>query len=175
MTKGRLHGLLGCLVLSLFVSVSALATGAGATSGEQVTIYAIESFPVSGMQQITIEASYGVFGALSGGTGVSYMQASGSLTSFDHRNAAEYHGADVYTTRKGARGTLTFTWSFTCKYSSDIDSTCQGPWHITGGTGAYEGAQGGGTALDVCVDEYKGTQYTATNCSDTLTGTIQVP
>jgi hypothetical protein len=37
------------------------------------------------------------------------------------------------------------------------------------------GAQGGGTALDLCVDEYNGTEYTGTSCSDTLNGKIQVP
>jgi len=52
---------------------------------------------------------------------------------------------------------------------------CSGPWHITSGTDDYEGAQGGGTALDLCVDEYNGTEYTGTRCSDTLTGKIQVP
>ena len=39
MTKGRLHGLLGCVLLGLFVSVAALATGAGAASPESVTTW----------------------------------------------------------------------------------------------------------------------------------------
>ena len=74
MTNGRLHGLLGCLVLGLFVSVSALATGAGAASPEQVTIHATEFFAANGDQKITIEATGGVFGAVSSGTGQSVMQ-----------------------------------------------------------------------------------------------------
>ena len=176
MTKGRLHGLLACLVLGLFVSVSAPATGAGAASPEQVTISATEFFPANGDPQITIEARGGVFGAVSSGTGQSYMQTTGSLTSSSHRRAAEYHGVDVYTTTSGdALGAITFKWQFTCMYTSDVDSVCSGPWHITGGTGAYEGAHGGGTALDLCVDEYNGTEYTGTRCSDTLNGKIQVP
>jgi hypothetical protein len=77
--------------------------------------------------------------------------------------------------QRDAQGAITFKWQFTCMYTSDTDSACQGPWHITGGTGAYEGAQGGGTALDLCVDEYNGTQYTGTSCSDTLNSMIQVP
>jgi hypothetical protein len=94
----------------------------------------------------------------------------------NHRGAAEYHGVDVYTTTSGdAQGAITFKWQFTSMYTSDTDSACQGPWHITGGTGAYEGAQGGGTALDLYVDEYNGTEYTGTSCSDTLNGKIQVP
>jgi hypothetical protein len=176
MTKGRFHRLLGSLALGLFLSFSALTGGAGAASPEQVTIYAAEFFAANGDQQITIVATDGVFGAVSSGTGQSYMQAAGSLTSSSHRRAAEYHGVDVYTTTGGdAQGAITFKWQFTCMYTSDIDSVCSGPWHITGGTGAYVGAQGGGTALDLCVDEYNGTEYTGTRCSDTLTGKIQVP
>ena len=176
MTRGRLHGLLGCVLLGLFVSVAALATGAGAASPESVTILADEFFAANGDQQITIEATDGVFGAGSSGKGQSVMQATGSLTSSSHRRAAEYHGVDVYTTTSGdAQGAITFKWQFTCMYTSDIDSVCSGPWHITGGTAAYEGAQGGGTAVDLCVDEYNGTEYTGTSCSDTLTGKIQVP
>jgi len=158
------------------VTVSALAIGARAASPEQVTIYATEFFAANGDQQITLEASGGVFEAASSGTGQSYMQATGSLTSSSHRRAAEYHGVDVYTTTSGdAQGAITFKWQFTCMYTSDIHSVCSGPWHITGGTGAYVGAQGGGTALDLCTDEYNGTEYTGTRCSDILTGKIQVP
>jgi hypothetical protein len=178
MTKGRLHGLLGCVLLGLFVSVAALATGAGAASPEQVTIYATEFFPANGDPQITIEATGGVFGAGSSGTGQSYMQTTGSLTSGSHRRAAEYHGVDVYTTTGGdAQGAITFKWQFTCMYTSDIHSVCSGPWHITDGIGAYEGAAGGGTAIDECDDEFNGTggAYSGTRCSDTLTGKIQVP
>ena len=175
MTKGRLRGFLGCLVLGLFVTVSGLATGAGAASPEHVTISATEFFAANGDQQITIEARGGVFGAVSSGTGQSDMQATGSLTSSSHRRAAEYHGVDVYTTTSGdAQGAITFKWQFTCMYTSDIDSVCSGPWHITGGTGAYEGARGGGTAVDLCVDEFNGTEYAGTSCSDTLNGKIQV-
>lgn len=178
MTKGRLHGLLGCLVLGLFVSVSALATGAGAASPESVTIHATEFFAANGDQKITIEATGGVFGAVSSGTGQSYMQTTGSLTSSSHRRAAEYHGVDVYTTTDGdAQGAITFKWQFTCMYTSDIHSVCSGPWHITDGIGDYEGAAGGGTAIDECDDEYNGTGGTSsgTRGSDTLTGKIQVP
>jgi hypothetical protein len=62
-------------------------------------------------------------------------------------------------------------------YTSDIHSVCSGPWHITGGSGDYAGAKGGGTAIDECDDEYNGPEgaYSATRCSDTLTGKIQVP
>jgi hypothetical protein len=178
MTKGRLHRLLGCLVLGLFVSVSALATGAGAASPEQVTISATEFFPASGDPQITIEASGGVFEASSSGTGQSDMQTAGSLTSSSHRRAAEYHGVDIYTTTSGdAQGAITFKWQFTCMYTSGIHSVCSGPWHITDGIGDYAGAQGGGTAIDECDDEYNGAgdTYSGTRCSDTLTGKIQVP
>ena len=45
MTRGKLRGLLACLAVGLFVSASALATGAGAASPEQVTITAVEFFP----------------------------------------------------------------------------------------------------------------------------------
>jgi hypothetical protein len=125
---------------------------------------------------ITISATGGVFGTGSSGTGQSYMQATGSLTSSSHRRAAEYHGVDVYTTTSGdAQGAITFKWQFTCMYSTAVDSVCSGPWHITGGSGAYEGAQGGGTAVDQCVDDYSGTEYIDTRCSDILTGKIQVP
>jgi hypothetical protein len=178
MTKGRLRGFLGCVVLALFVAVSALATGAGAASPQQVTIYATEFFAANGDQQITIEATGGVFGTVSSGTGQSYMQATGSLTSSSHRRAAEYHGVDVYTTTSGdAQGAITFKWQFTCMYTSDIHSVCSGPWHITDGSGDYEAAAGGGTAIDQCDDEYNGAgdTYSGTRCSDTLTGKIQVP
>jgi hypothetical protein len=175
MTKRRLQGLLGCLALGL-VSVSVLATGAGAASPESVTILADEFFPASGAPTITIAASGGVFGAGSTGTGATEQQTLGSLTSGSHRRAVEYHGVDVYTTTAGdAQGAITFKWQFTCKYTSDIHSVCSGPWHITDGTGDYEGAQGGGTAIDECDDEYSGDEYTGTRCSDTLTGKIQVP
>ena len=175
MTKGRLDRLLGCLVLGLFVSVGALATGAGAASPESVTITAKEYFPATGDQKITIEATGGVFSALSSGTGESTMNTLGSPTSGGHRSAFVYHGVDVYTTNVGTRGTFTFMWAFTCKYTSATDSLCAGPWHITGGTGAYESAQGGGTALDLCVDKYVNGVYDSTSCDDTLTGKIQVP
>jgi hypothetical protein len=179
MTKGRLHGLLGCVLLGLFVSVAALATGAGAASPESVTILADEFFPASGATAtITIAATGGVFGAGSNGRGETYQQTTGSLTSSSHRRAVEYHGVDVYTTTGGdAQGAITFKWQFTCKYTSDIHSVCSGPWHITDGIGDYEGAAGGGTAIDECDDEYNGTggTYSGTRCSDTLTGKIQVP
>jgi hypothetical protein len=179
MTKRRLHGLLGCLVLGLFVSVSALATGAGAASPESVTILANEFFPADGTTPtITIAASGGVFGAGSTGTGATEQQTLGSLTSSGHRRAAQYHGVDVYTTTSGdATGAITFKWQFTCMYTSDIHSVCSGPWHITDGSGDYAGAQGGGTAIDECDDEYNGPgdTYSGTRCSDTLTGKIQVP
>ena len=178
MTKGRLHGLLGCVLLGLFVSVAALATGAGAASPEQVTIHATEFFAANGDQEITIEAAGGVFGAVSSGTGQSVMQTIGSVTSSSRRRAAEYHGVDVYTTTSGdAQGAITFKWQFTCMYTSDIHSVCSGPWHITDAVGDYEGAKGGGAAIDECDDEYNGTggTYSGTRCSDTLTGKIQVP
>ena len=59
--------------------------------------------------------------------------------------------------------------------ASPINSTCAGPWHITGATGAYTGARGGGTAIDLCVDQYTGDTYTGTTCDDTLAGKVQVP
>ena len=81
------------------------------------------------------------------------------------------------TTGGDAQGAITFKWQFTCKYTSDIHSVCSGPWHITDGIGDYEGAAGGGTAIDECDDEYNGAgdTYSGTRCSDTLTGKIQVP
>jgi hypothetical protein len=179
MTKGRLHGFLGSVLLGLFVSVSVLATGAGATSPKYVTIHADEFFPVAGDIEIAIEATGGVFGTTgSTGHGETVQQTTGSLTSGSHRRAVEYHGVDVYTTTEGdAVGSITFKWQFTCMYTSDIHSVCSGPWHITGGTGDYEGAMGGGTAIDECDDEYNGPEgaYSGTRCSDTLTGKVQVP
>jgi hypothetical protein len=178
MTKRRRHGLLGFLVLGLFVSALALATAAAAAPPERVTIHATEFFSADGSNQITIEATGGVFGAGSSGPAQSYMQATGSLTSSSHRRAAEYHGVDFYTTTQGdAQGAITFKWQFTCMYTSDIHSVCSGPWHITDGIGDYVGAAGGGTAIDQCDDEYNGTggTYSGTRCSDTLTGKIQVP
>jgi hypothetical protein len=175
MTRGRLQGLIGCLVVGL-VSVLVLATGAGAASPESVTILADEFFPASGTPTIFIAASGGVFGEGSTGTGATEMQALGSPTSGSHRRAVVYHGVDVYTTTAGdALGAITFKWQFTCMYTSDIHSVCSGPWQITDGTGDYQGAQGGGTAIDQCDDEYSDTEYTGTRCSDTLTGKIQVP
>jgi hypothetical protein len=178
MTKGRLHRLVGCVLLGLLVSVAALATGAGAASPESVTILADEFFPASGAPAtITITAAGGVFGTSSTGQGETAMEATGSVNSSGHRRAAEYHGVDIYTTTSGdAHGAITFKWQFTCMYTSDIHSVCSGPWHITDGTGDYEGAAGGGTAIDQCDDEYNGAggTYSATRCSDTLTGKIQV-
>ena len=179
MIRGRLHPLLGCLVVGLFVSVLALASGAGAASPEQVTIKADETFFAVGDPLITISASGGVFGNSSTGTATSVnnTQGSGSTTSSLHRRAIVYHGVDVYTTTDGdAKGAITFKWQFTCKYTSDTDNTCSGPWHITSGTGAYKGAQGGGTAVDLCVDNYDaGGAYLSSHCNDILTGKIQVP
>jgi hypothetical protein len=179
MTKGRLRGFLGCVLLGLFVSVVAMATGAGAASPEAVTILADEFFPADGTTPtITIAATGGVFGVGSSGYGETAQQALGSSTSGSHRRAVQYHGVDVYTTTDGdAQGAITFKWQFTCMYTSDIHSVCSGPWHITDGTGDYEGAAGGGTAIDQCDDEYNGAggTYSATRCSDTLTGKIQVP
>ena len=60
---------------------------------------------------------------------------------------------DVYTFGAGA---ITFKWQFNCMYTTETDSVCSGPWHITCGTGDFEGAQGGGTAIDLCVDHYDG-------------------
>jgi hypothetical protein len=179
MTKGRLHGFLGCVLLGLFVSVAALATGAGAASPESVTILADEFFPADGTTPtITIAATGGVFGVGSSGYGETAQEALGSTTSNSHRRAAQYHGVDVYTTTDGdAQGAITFKWQFTCMYTSDIHSVCSGPWHITNGIGDYEGAAGGGTAIDQCDDEFNGPggAYSGTRCSDTLTGKIQVP
>jgi hypothetical protein len=180
---GREHGerkasrALGCLVLGLFVSVSVLATGAGATSPEAVTILADEFFPAGGTPTITIAATGGVFGVVgSSGTGTTEQRTLGSLTSGSHRRAVQFHGVDVYTTTSGdATRAITFKWQFTCMYTSDVDSVCSGPWHITAGSGDYEGARGGGTAIDECVDEFSGAEYIGTRCSDTLTGKIQVP
>ena len=172
MTKRRIHGLLGCLVLGLFVSVSVLATSAGAGTPEAVTITADEFFPASGTPTISIHASGGMFGVGISGTGATEEVILGSETAYFQRRALQIHGVDVYTTAAGA---ITFKWQFNCMYTSPTDSTCAGPWHITDATGAYSGAQGGGTAIDLCVDEYAGDTYTGTRCSDTLTGKVQVP
>ena len=171
----------GGLLFGVVLSFAVLTAGAAAASPESVTILADEFFPASGTPTITITASGGVFGAASKGTGASEQQTLGSLTSGSHRTAAEYHGVDVYTTYNeqtgDALGAITFKWQFTCMYTSDIHSVCSGPWHITDGTGAYKGAEGGGTAIDQCDDEYNGTggSYSGTRCSDTLTGKIQLP
>jgi len=174
MTRGKRHAALGCLVLGLLASVSALTSGAVAATPEPVTITADEFFGASGDTVITLEATGGVFGTSSTGTGESFQQTKGSVTSSSHRVPLVIHGVDVYTF--GA-GSITFNWQFNCVYSSDTDSVCSGPWRITSGTGAYEGAQGGGTAIDLCVDHYDGPDgaYSATTCSDTLTGKIQAP
>jgi hypothetical protein len=136
-----------------------------------VTIHADELFPASGTPTIVIQAQGGIFGEdVISGVGQTEQVLLGSETSNLHRVAAQYHGVDVYTT---ADGSITFKWQFTCMYTSDVDSLCQGPWHITGADGAYTGSQGGGTAIDECVDHYTGDTYTSTTCSDTLTGKIQ--
>jgi hypothetical protein len=172
MTRRRLQAMLGCLVLGLLASVSAVTTGAVAATPEPVTITADEFFGASGDTVITLEATGGVFGTGSSGTGESFQQTKGSVNAGSHRLPLVIHGVDVYTFGAGA---ITFKWQFNCVYSSATDAVCSGPWHITGGTGAYEGAQGGGTAVDLCVDEYNGPggTYSATVCSDTLTGKIQ--
>src|SRR5436190_16654554 len=178
MMKRRLQRLLGFQLFGFCVSALPLATAAAARSPERVTIHATEFFAADGSNQITIEATGGVFGVVSSGTAQSYMHTTGSLTSGSHRRAAEYHGVDVYTTTHGdAQGAITFKWQFTCMYTSDIHSVCSGPWHITDGSGDYEGAADGGAAIDECDDEYNGTggTYSGTRCSDTLTGKIQLP
>jgi hypothetical protein len=174
MNMAKRRGLLGCLVVALLAPVLALATSAGAAAPESVTIHADEFFPASGAATITIEAAGGLFGTSIPGTGETQQYTTGSATSLNHRSAAEYHGVDVYRTAQGA---ITFKWQFTCMYTSDIHSVCSGPWHITDGSGDYEGAQGGGTAVDQCDDEYNGAggAYSGTTCSDTLVGKIQVP
>jgi hypothetical protein len=174
MTRGRLHAVLGCLVLGLLASVSALTTGAVAATPKSVTITADEFFGATGDTVIALEATGGMFGTLSTGTGESFQQTKGSVTSTGHRVPLVIHGVDVYTFGAGA---ITFNWQFNCMYTSPTEAVCSGPWHITSGTGAYEGARGGGTAIDLCVDHYDGPDgaYSATTCSDTLTGKIQVP
>jgi hypothetical protein len=171
-TRGTFQGLLGCLALGLCVSALVLATGAAAGTPEAVTITADEFFPASGTPTISIHASGGMFGAGINGSGVTEQVVLGSETAYFRRRAVQYHGVDVYTTAAGA---ITFKWQFNCMFTSFTDSTCTGPWHITDATGAYTGAQGGGTAVDLCVDEYAGDTYTGTACDDTLTGKVQVP
>jgi hypothetical protein len=100
------------------------------------------------------------------------QETQGGGNSGSHRVPLVIHGVDVYTFGDSA---ITFKWQFRCVYSSDIDAVCSGPWHITSGTGDYEGAQGGGTAIDLCQDQYAGDTYIATTCKDTLTGKIQSP
>lgn len=153
------------------MSALVLATGAAAGTPEAVTITANELFPAIGTPTISIQASGGIFGSQPvPGSGATEQVILGSETAYFHRRAVEYHGVDVYTTAAGA---ITFKWQFTCMMTSDVDSTCQGPWHIIDSSGAYTGAQGGGTAIDLCVDHYTGDTYTSTTCSDTLTGKIQ--
>jgi hypothetical protein len=174
----KVKRLLGCVFITLMLSLSVFAGGALAASPQPVTIYAAEFFPASGDAQITIQAQGGVFGASSSGQGTSLQETLGSDTSLAHRAAVEYHGVDAYTTSAGdALGTLTFKWQFTCIYTSDIHSVCSGPWHITAGSGDYQGAMGGGTAVDQCDDEYNGADgdYSGTRCTDTLNGKIQMP
>ena len=171
MTRGKLLGLAGCLL----VSIAVLASGALAATPEPVTITADEFFGASGDTVINLEATGGIFGTgITVGTGESFQETKGSVNSGSHRTPLVIHGVDVYTFGASA---ITFNWQFRCVYSSDTDAVCSGPWHITSGTGDYEGAQGGGTAIDLCVDHYDGTDgaFSSTTCSDTLTGKIQAP
>ena len=173
-TKRRRQALLACL-LAVCGSVLALAASAVAATPESVTITADEFFGASGDTVINLEATGGIFGTgITTGTGESFQQTKGSVNSTTHRLPLVIHGVDVYTFGANA---ITFNWQFTCVYSSLTDAVCSGPWHITSGTGAYEGAKGGGTAVDLCTDEYNGPggAYSATVCSDTLTGKIQAP
>ena len=170
MTRGRLLGIAACLL----VSIAALASSGLAATPEPVTITADEFFGLS-TTVINLEATGGIFGTgITVGTGESFQETKGSLTSTGHRLPLVIHGVDVYTFGASA---ITFNWQFRCVYSSDTDAVCSGPWHITSGTGDYEGAQGGGTAVDLCVDHYDGPDgaYSSTTCSDTLTGKIQAP
>lgn len=156
-------------------SVLALAASAVAATPESVTITADEFFGASGDTVINLEATGGIFGTgITTGTGESFQQTKGSVNSTTHRLPLVIHGVDVYTFGANA---ITFNWQFTCVYSSLTDAVCSGPWHITSGTGAYDGAKGGGTAVDLCTDQYNGPDgaYSATVCSDTLTGKIQAP
>jgi hypothetical protein len=160
-------------IVAVFIAV--LTSSAVAATPQPVTITADEFFGASGTTVITVAATGGIFGTGSTvGTGESFMQTKGGVNGASHRIPLVIHGVDVYTFGAGA---ITFNWQFNCVYTSDTDSVCSGPWHITSGTGAYEGAQGGGTAIDLCVDEYNGPggTYSATVCSDTLTGKIQAP
>ena len=169
--RGSFRGLLGCVVLGLCASALVLASSA-AGAPQAVTITADEFFPAVGAPDISIHASGGMFGPGIDGSGATEQVILGSETAYFQRRAVQYHGEDVYTTAAGA---ITFRWQFNCTYTSATDSTCAGPWHITSATGAYAGAQGGGTAIDLCVDEYAGNTYTGTRCDDTLTGKVQVP
>jgi len=169
MLTRSLHGVVACLVLGLALT-AVFVTSAGAASPEAVTITAAELFPANGTPTISIQASGGIFGAGISGTGATEQVIVGSGSAYLHRRAVQYHGVDVYTT---ADGSITFNWQFNCKYTSTTDSTCSGPWHITDATGDYAGAQGGGTAIDLCVDHYTGDTYTHTTCDDTLTGKVQ--
>lgn len=159
--------------VGLLVSIAVLASSAVAATPDSVTITADEFFGASGDTVINLEATGGIFGTgITAGTGESFQQTKGSVNSTTHRLPLVIHGVDVYTFGANA---ITFNWQFTCVYSSPTDAVCSGPWHITSGTGAYQGAKGGGTAVDLCVDHYDGPggAYSATTCSDTLTGKIQ--
>ena len=161
-------------MLAVCGSVLVLATGAVAATPESVTITADEFFGADGTTVINLQATGGIFGTgITAGTGESFQETKGSVNSTTHRLPLVIHGVDVYTFGANA---ITFNWQFRCVYSSLTDAVCSGPWHITSGTGTYEGATGGGTAVDLCIDHYNGAgEYTSTTCDDTLTGKIQAP
>jgi hypothetical protein len=165
-------------LLALFASLLMLTATARADPAESVTIHASEFFGADGDQSITVSAGGGVFGTQSSGSGFSDQFALGSETSLLQSHTTVYHGVDVYQTSAGdAHGSFTFSWQFTCVYTSDIHSVCTGPWHITDATGDYQDAKGGGSAEDQCDDEYNGPDgaYSGTRCEDTLVGTMRVP
>jgi hypothetical protein len=171
MTRGRLRAVLGCLLVGM-CALSVLATTAGAATPDSVRITAEEFFPAIGTPTIVIHAQGGIFGETAiDGSGATEQVLPGSDTSGLHRRAAQYHGVDIYTTDDGS---ITFKWQFTCKYTSPTASTCEGSWRITDADGDYTGAQGGGSALDLCVDQLDTAGvYIGTGCNDVLTGKIQ--